>query len=226
MAFTRPAGRLLWLLIGPLLLESALPAAVLESSAMGLNRSPETMLAQAPIPAAAAIPTEVQGWVDGAIAAYERGDRAEALRLQKQVVAWVQVNRPALDVFRAGALSNLGAFYSGLGRRQEALAPTEEAVKIRRELAKTNPAFQGDLARSLSNLGIRYSELGRRQEALAQDEEAVKIRRELAKTNPAYLGDLAGSLTNLGISYSELGRRQEALAPTEEAVKIVAHIHI
>jgi CHAT domain-containing protein/tetratricopeptide (TPR) repeat protein len=220
MAFTRPAGRLHWLLIGPLLLQSALPAAALEAAARGLDRTPETLLAQAPSPAAAAVPAEVQGWAHGAQAAYKRGDRAEALRLQKQVVAWVQSNRPALDVFRARALIILGAYLSAVGQRQEALPPTEEAVKINRELAKTNPAFLPELAGSLNNLGNRYSELGRRQEALAPTEEAVKINRELAKTNPAFLPELAGSLNNLGIWYSNLGRRQEALAPTEEAVKI------
>jgi hypothetical protein len=117
MAFTRPAGRLHWLLTGPLLLQSALPAAALEVAGKVLDCTPETMLAQAPVPAFAAIPKEVQGWLDGAVPAYERGDRAEALRLQKLVVAWVQANRPALDVFRARALINLGQFLSGVGQK-------------------------------------------------------------------------------------------------------------
>jgi CHAT domain-containing protein len=162
----------------------------------------------------------VQGWFDAAKAAAAKGDSAEALRLQKQVVEWVQANRPALDVFRARAMINLGVFSNGAGLRKEALAPTEEAIKIFRELAKTNPAFLNDLAGSLNNLGIRYTALGRRQEALAPTEEAVRIRRELAETNPAVLPDLAASLSNLGKALSEMGRRQEALAPTEEAVKI------
>jgi CHAT domain-containing protein len=93
-------------------------------------------------------------------------------------------------------------------------------VKIRRELAKTNPAFQGDLATSLMNLGFIYSDLGRRKEAMAPTEESVKIYRELEKTNPAFQGDLATSLSNLGFIYRNLGRRQEALAPMEEAAKI------
>ena len=86
-------------------------------------------------------------------------------------------------------------------------------MTIRRELAKTNPAFRPDLARSLNNLGIGYSDLGRRAEALAPTEEAVSIYRELATTNPAFRPDLASSLNNLGIRYSELGRRAEALPP-------------
>ena len=95
MAFTRPAGRLLWLLTGPLLLQSSLPAAALEAAGKGFDRSAETLLAQVPGPADAAIPKEVQGWFDAANAAAAKDDLAEALRLQKQVVAWVQANLPS-----------------------------------------------------------------------------------------------------------------------------------
>ena len=220
MAFARPAGRLHWLLIGPLVLQSTLPAAALEAAAKGLDRSAATMLAQAPGPAHAAIPTEVQGWVDSAKAAYKKGDPGEALRLQKQVVAWVQANRPALDVFRAGALSNLGIFLSAVGQKQEALTPTEEGVRILRQVEGSQPEARRFLAMALNNLSKALGELGRPQEALATTEEALKIFRELAKTNPAFLNYLAGSQTNLGKFLGELGRRQEALAATEEAVKI------
>ncbi|MFN6339220.1 MAG: tetratricopeptide repeat protein, partial [Cyanobacteriota bacterium] len=122
--------------------------------------------------------------------------------------------------YRARSQAWIGLLLSAVGRRQEALAPTEEALKIYRGLAQSNPAFQGDLANALYNLAIRYSELGRRQEALAPVEEALKIYRGLAQSNPAFQGDLANALNNLGIWYSELGRRQEALAPAEEALKI------
>ena len=220
MALTRTAARMGWLLIGPLALQSALPAAALEAAANGLNRTPETLLAQAPSPAVPGIPKEVQGWVDGAVAAYKRGDQAEALRLQKQVVAWMPANRPALDVFRAQALSNLGTFLSAVGQRQEALAPTEESVRILRQVDGSQPEARRFLAMALNNLSKALRELGRHQEALATTEEALKIFRELAKTNPAVLGDLATSLFSLGVRYTNLGRRQEALAPTEEALNI------
>ena len=94
-------------------------------------------------------------------------------------------------------------------------------MKIRRELARTNPAYLGDLAASLNNLGIRYSELGRRQEALAPTEEALKIYRELAKTNPAFQGDLAASLNNLGNRQLELGQPEIARNAYEEALKLL-----
>ncbi|MEV0941768.1 tetratricopeptide repeat protein, partial [Micromonospora wenchangensis] len=83
-----------------------------------------------------------------------------------------------------------------LGRPEQALTPAEEAVRIRRRLAETNPdAYLPNLAASLNNLGIRLSELGRPEQALTPAEEAVRIRRRLAETNPdAYLPNLAMSL--------------------------------
>jgi hypothetical protein len=56
---------------------------------------------------------------------------------------------------------------SGLGRRDEALTATQDAVGIRRRLAQDNPAaFEPDLATSLHSLAGKLSEQGRRKEAL------------------------------------------------------------
>ena len=99
----------------------------------------------------------------------------------------------------ASSLNNLGNRLAEAGRREEALAPTEEAVTIRRRLAQNNPdAWLPNLAASLNNLGVSLAEAGRREEALAPTEEAVTIRRRLAQNNPdAWLPDLATSLNNL-----------------------------
>ncbi|MGH3910516.1 MAG: tetratricopeptide repeat protein, partial [Pseudonocardiaceae bacterium] len=84
----------------------------------------------------------------------------------------------------------------GLGRREEALAATSEAVELYRRLAGVNPAaFEPDLASALNNLGGWLSGLGRREEALAATSEAVEIRRRLAGVNPAaFEPDLARGL--------------------------------
>ena len=122
----------------------------------------------------------------------------------------------------ADALGVLAVRLSDMGRPEEALSPSQEAVTIYRRLAEANPgAYLPDLAGSLNNLGAMLSELGRRVEALSPAQEAVTIYRRLAEANPgAYLPDLAGSLNNLGIRLSELGRREEALSPAQEAVTI------
>ena len=120
--------------------------------------------------------------------------------LQRQVVVWVQANRPLLDLFRARAMANFGSFLNEAGQRTEALAPTEEAVRILRQLPGGNPEQQRFLGLALDNLGVFYKRLGRHQEALAPTLEAVEIYRRLATTDPAFLNGLAGSLTNLSIA--------------------------
>ena len=82
------------------------------------------------------------------------------------------------------ALNNLGNRYGEVGRRGEAVAPTEEAVERYRALAAENPAFLPDLAMALNNLGIRYSEVGRRGEAVAPTEEAVEHLSRAGRREP------------------------------------------
>jgi len=122
----------------------------------------------------------------------------------------------------SGWLSNLGLRLGDLGRREEALAASQEAVDVYRRLAQTRPdAFLPDLATSLNNAGAMLSNLGKREEALAASQEAVEIRRRLAQARPdAFLPDLATSLNNLGNHLSNLGLSEEALAASREAVDI------
>jgi rubrerythrin len=141
-------------------------------------------------------------------------------------------NRPnQSDSERATSLNNLAIRLSEQGdapSRTEALEYAREAVKIRRQLAETQPAaYLPDLAASLNNLANHLSEQGdanSRSEALACAREAVKIYRQFAENQPAaYLPDLTMSLNTLAISLTEKGdaqARTEALACAREAVKI------
>ena len=126
------------------------------------------------------IPAEVQGWFEAAKAASAKGDSAEALRLQQQVMVWVQANRPALDGFRARALFNLRRYLSERGQPQEALAPTEEAVKFFRERAKVTPAAQANLARYATHLAML-------QLQLANPSAALPLLKEAVSTDVTYL---------------------------------------
>jgi len=159
--------------------------------------------------------------LDGALPA---PDRTLALRDFVAIAYRTGLNLTTKDeaAERARLLGNLGVALGALGRREEALTATEEAVGIYRQLAQENPqAFLPYLAMSLNNLGNRLSALGRREEALTATQEAVDIRRRLAEQNPqAFLPDLAMSLNNLGRMLSALGRREEALTATQEAVGI------
>jgi CHAT domain-containing protein len=78
------------------------------------------------------------------------------------------------------ALDNLGIRYSELGRRQEALVPAEEAVKLYREQAKTNPAVQENLAIGATNLAVL-------QLQLANPSAALPLLKETVSTEVTYL---------------------------------------
>jgi hypothetical protein len=100
-----------------------------------------------------------------------------------------------------------------------ALASIEEAICIRRELAKSNPVFLPDLAGSLNNLSDRQSDMGQLEAALASSEEAVCLYKGMAESNPdAFMPDLAVSLNNLSIHQTEMDQPEAALASIEEAV--------
>ena len=119
----------------------------------------------------------------------------------------------------AARVRNLGIRLSDLGRHEEALAATQEALDIYRRARPD--AFLPDLAASLTNLSNQVSYLGRREKALAAAQEALDIYRRLAQTRPEpFLLYLAGSLNNIGERLSHLGRREEALAATQEALDI------
>ena len=123
-------------------------------------------------------------------------------------------NDPAALAHAAGWSNNLAVRLSDLGRREDALAASEEAVRLNRALAEARPdAFISNLAMSLTTLANRLSDLGRREDALAASEEAVCLNRALAEARPdAFTPDLAMSLNNLATILSALGRREEALA--------------
>ena len=150
---------------------------------------------------------------------------------------WPHVAREAVTIYRrlaeanptaylpnlATSMNNLGLRLSNLGRREQALAPTEEAVTIYRRLAEANPtAYLPDLAASMNNLGILLSNLGRQDQALIPTEEAVTIYRRLAEANPAaYLPDLARGLWGFAWVRATVGLElPEALAAAEEAIAI------
>ena len=79
---------------------------------------------------------------------------------------------------------------------KEAEAAYQEALDLRRQLAKASPAtYQPDVAETLNNLAILELQTKNPLRAQADVEEALNINRELWKVNPAVLGDnLARSL--------------------------------
>jgi tetratricopeptide (TPR) repeat protein len=129
---------------------------------------------------------------------------------------------PAYQSDVAKTLHDLAILYYDTQRMKQAEAAYQEALQIRRELAKTNPAtYQEDVASTLNNLGLLYSTTQRMKEAEAAYQEALGILRQLAKANSAaYQPDVATTLNNLGLLYSATQRMKEAEAAYQEALQI------
>jgi len=122
----------------------------------------------------------------------------------------------------AKSLNHLAIHLAEAGRRDEALGPAEEAVRLYQELVEANAAaYTPDVAMSLNNLSVRLAEAGRREEALGPAQEAVRLYRELAEANAAaYTPNLAAALDTLANGLSQAGRWEEALGPAQEAVRL------
>jgi Flp pilus assembly protein TadD len=96
------------------------------------------------------------------------------------------------------AYNNLGVAYDSLGRYQEAIESSTQAVRI-------NP----DYAQARYNLGLAYSRVGRWQDAVEPYKQAIRIRPDYTR---AY--------NNLGVAYDNLGRRQDAIEAYKQTIRI------
>ena len=122
----------------------------------------------------------------------------------------------------ASTLNNLANLHSDLTRYAEAEKEYKEALKIRRELARTNrDAYIGDVATTLDNLAILHDDLKRYDEAEKEFQEALEIRRELAKNNrDAYIEYVARTLNNLAVLHDNLNCKDKAEEEYKEALEI------
>lgn len=114
-----------------------------------------------------------------------------------------------------GALDSLGIWLDRLGRHQDALTASTEAVTLHRTLAGTNPdAHHPDLATALINLGIRLDDLDRHREALDVRAEAVRLYRDLAdRDRDLYQAEYHRRDAALRREYALLGMERQAMAP-------------
>jgi tetratricopeptide (TPR) repeat protein len=122
--------------------------------------------------------------------------REEALAAARQEVALYRElaeddpaeHYPAL----ADALGDLGLRLIALGRTEDAVPVSEEAVALCRVVAAEDDDWAPQLAGALDRLSLRYAALGRRYEASAAIAEACALYRAAAARNPALFGhDLA-----------------------------------
>jgi len=116
----------------------------------------------------------------------------------------------------------LGGKYRILSRFSESETHYQEALYIRKELAKTNPdVYIADVAWTQDNLGTLYKDLKKFKEAEIAYKEALDIRKKLAKTNPdVYIADVAWTQNSLGTLYLNLKRYEEAEIILKKALEI------
>lgn len=92
-----------------------------------------------------------------------------------KVMAWADGSLPRLHHYRARSRAWIGLMISKVGRCQEALTPTEEALKITLKLAKSNLAFLPNLAGCLNNSSSLQLQLGQPEIAGRAYEESIAI---------------------------------------------------
>lgn len=128
-------------------------------------------------------------------------------------------HRPALST----SLANLGRVLEEMGRCEDALAATQEAVDVYREIAHTLPEPGTELALNLHRLGNLFSKLRRRDEAVQAMRESVAMYRQRVAASPDALmlhSWFVSSLLDLCSILNALDRNEEALAAAEEAVEV------
>jgi len=93
------------------------------------------------------------------------------------------------------SLGTLGLRLSDLGRHEEALAASQEAVDIQRRLAHTHPdASLPDLARTLAAQGRTLSQAERHSDAAGAFREALAVIAPFVERNAWAFVDLARAL--------------------------------
>jgi len=123
---------------------------------------------------------------------------------------------------KAMTLNNLALLHDDQNKYEKASKEYEEALEIRRSLAKDNPqAYLPKVAITLNNLAALHWNQNEYKKALEEIEKALKIYRKLAKDNPQnYLSDVAMTLNNLAVLHWNQNEYEKASKEYEEALEI------
>ncbi|GAB2969055.1 hypothetical protein GCM10027184_17620 [Saccharothrix stipae] len=145
---------------------------------------------------------------------------AEAVEINRDLTGGVggEAYRPGL----ATSLNILGVQQSMDHGPKQGLSAIQEALEIRRELAKAQPdAYLAQLAASLNNFSNWQWSVGGPRDGLEASEEAVAILRRLGEANPeAHHQDLVRALSNLVRRLDKLQLAEAAAEAGRELVRI------
>jgi tetratricopeptide (TPR) repeat protein len=124
------------------------------------------------------------------------------------------------NMMMGSTLINLGILYDSTGRPKQAEDTSQEAVRLFRDLAATDPRYQSFVGLILNNLGILYRETHRLKEAEEVLNECLLLDETLVKRNSSYEPELAVTLQNLSTIYGDMKRLGEEEEVANRALKI------
>ncbi|WP_431047107.1 hypothetical protein ACQUSR_33435 [Streptomyces sp. P1-3] len=155
---------------------------------------------------------------------------SEAVLAQFRAIALEDVPNPALVPMVEGNLAFALKAYADrlgeVGRREEALAATEEAVAVQRRLAAYDEQYRPDLASGLLGLGRDLSYAQRWDDATAVMEESVTLYRRLAASEPGkHESNLSAALAALGVCHLRTDRPEAAVSLGRESVDLRRRLH-
>jgi hypothetical protein len=102
---------------------------------------------------------------------------------------------------------------SELGRREEALAKAQEAVRIREQLAQSRPdAFLPDLAMSCGARGMVYVSMGRHAEAVSSFAQGIRVLTPLFRQMPQAFAELMMKLFGVYVQSAKQSGQQPDMA--------------
>ncbi len=132
---------------------------------------------------------------------------------------------PAQSLTLSVLLGNQASVRGELGRYQDALTSSEEALSLREQLvlAEPSPAADEGLAMTLNNHSAVLRRLGRNADAAAASSRSVELRRRnVDHENPNSVALLANSLNSHAEHLALLGDAERALAEALEARDLFA----
>ncbi|KAJ7926348.1 hypothetical protein B0H13DRAFT_1862390 [Mycena leptocephala] len=136
----------------------------------------------------------------------------------------------------ANSLENMGVFLRALGRHEDSLRITQEAVNLQRRLIATahdlklflinspKNLIMGSFAHSLENLAFSHSAVGNAEDAVLAAGESVHIYRSLPDRTAGLETGLASALCSLAAFLRTVDRQEDASRADKEGAEIYRNL--
>jgi len=126
-------------------------------------------------------------------------------------------------------LTNLGARLIALGKRQEAVDASREAMRVLSELATEEAGLGYDLVAGLNNLGLALFDVGERVDAMKVTEECIRTCQELNEDGldqevlEKVTSTHACAMSNLAMILAKETKYESAREAARDSIKMLRH---